>query len=258
MNKPGNVTAAGLGARLKMLRSGALPIIALAIIATVLIYPGSFLAMAEIWLRSDTFAHGLIVLPVFIYLIFRQRKVLAGLRPRPFWPGLFVLLGLGLIWSTARYLGVNALEQFAAVAIIPAAVMTMAGLSVIRATAFPMLFLFFAVPFGEFLIPQLMEITADLTTLFLQLTGFPVYRTGLFIAVPGGDFEIAKACSGIRYLIASVVLGTNFAYLTFNSLRKRLIFIAISIVVPIVANGIRAYMIVVLASLSGMKLAVGV
>ncbi|NNF67871.1 MAG: exosortase A [Gammaproteobacteria bacterium] len=258
MNERGENRGSSLTAGLAALRSGVLPLIVLAFVGTILVYPGTFLAMADIWLRSDTFAHGLIVLPIFIYLIFRNRHELAGLRAQPFWPGLVLLLGLGVIWATGRYLGVNALEQFAAVAMIPGAVLTMAGPRVIHATAFPMLFLFFAVPFGEFLIPLLMEVTADMTTLFLQLTGFPVYRTGLFIAVPGGDFEIAKACSGIRYLIASVVLGTIFAYLTFNKWRKRLIFIAIATIVPIVANGIRAYMIVVLASLSGMKLAVGV
>jgi len=69
---------------------------------------------------------------------------------------------------------------------------------------------------------------------------------------------VVEACSGVRYLIASVTVGTLFAYLTYHSLARRLTFVAISILVPIVANWGRAYMIVMLGHLSGNKLAVGV
>jgi len=233
-------------------------LVASSFIAIIVFYWSTIRAMVEIWLRSDTFAHGLIVGPIAAFLIYRERHALSGISPKPFWPGLLLLLLLSLVWMVAKHLGINALEQFAVVALIPSLIWTVAGNRVVWTIGFALTFLFFAVPFGEFLIPQLMEITADLTTVLLRLTGFAVYRDGLFIAVPGGDFEIATACSGIRYLIASVVLGTIFAYLTFYSWRKRLIFIGFAIFVPILANGIRAYLIVVLASLSGMKLAVGV
>ncbi len=244
---------------LEALASPAVVRVSLALLAVVVVYWSSFQAMAGIWLRSDTFAHGLIVAPFALYLVYgHRREALAATPARTYWPGLLLVGSLSLLWLVARYLSVNVVEQFAAVASISAAVLALAGVRVLRVIAFPLAFLLFAVPFGEFLIPLLMEVTADMTTLLLQLTGFPVYRTGLFIAVPGGDFEIAKACSGIRYLIASIVLGTIFAYLTFTTWRKRLIFIGFSVLVPIIANGIRAYLIVVLASTSGMKLAVGI
>jgi EpsI family protein len=49
-----------------------------------------------------------------------------------------------------------------------------------------------------------------------------------------------------------------FAYLTYARWWKRLLFVLFSIVVPIIANGFRAYMIVMIGHLSDMKLAVGV
>jgi exosortase/archaeosortase family protein len=69
---------------------------------------------------------------------------------------------------------------------------------------------------------------------------------------------VAVACSGIRYLIASFTLGTLFAYLNYTSNKKRLIFILFSLVLPLLANGIRAYGIVMIAYLSDMKYATGV
>jgi exosortase/archaeosortase family protein len=62
----------------------------------------------------------------------------------------------------------------------------------------------------------------------------------------------------VRYLIASLALGTLYAYLTYASIWRRLTFIACSAIVPIFANGLRAYIIVMLGHLSDMKLAAGV
>jgi EpsI family protein len=67
-----------------------------------------------------------------------------------------------------------------------------------------------------------------------------------------------EACSGVRYLIASVTLGFLFAYLTYQKLSKRILFVGLSIVVPIIANGLRAYMIVMIGHFSDMQLATGV
>jgi EpsI family protein len=69
---------------------------------------------------------------------------------------------------------------------------------------------------------------------------------------------VVEACSGIRYLIASFMVGCLYAYLTYRSLRRRLLFVGFSILVPILANWLRAYMIVMIGHLSGNKLAVGV
>ena len=61
----------------------------------------------------------------------------------------------------------------------------------------------------------------------------------------------------MRYLIASFTVGTLYAYLNYRSTRRRLIFIAISLLVPIVANWLRAYLIVLLGHVSGNTVAVG-
>src|SRR5262249_32061829 len=123
---------------------------------------------------------------------------------------------------------------------------------------FPLAFLFFAVPIGEFLLPQLMEWTAGFTIAALKLSGIPVFREGQQIAIPSGTWSVVEACSGVRYLIASIVAGALYAYLIYRSPARRLVFIGVSIVVPIVANWVRAYLIVMIGHLSGNVLAAGV
>jgi EpsI family protein len=85
-----------------------------------------------------------------------------------------------------------------------------------------------------------------------------VYREGLSFVIPSGHWSVVEACSGVRYLIASLTVGTLYAYLNYQSTQRRVLFILVSILVPIVANWGRAYMIVMLGHLSGNTLAVGV
>ena len=85
------------------------------------------------------------------------------------------------------------------------------GLEVARTIAFPLAFTLMAVPIGEFLLPNLMNQTADFTVAALRLTGVPVYREGLYFTVPTGRWSVVEACSGLRYLIASLTLGLLFA-----------------------------------------------
>jgi EpsI family protein len=58
--------------------------------------------------------------------------------------------------------------------------------------------------------------------------------------------------------MASLTVGTLFAYLNYQSSLRRILFVMVSIVVPIFANWVRAYMIVMLGHLSGNQLAAGV
>lgn len=221
-------------------------------------YWDTLVAMAQIWWRSETYAHGLIVPPISIWLIWRDREQLIPLRPEPtFW---FVpaLIGVIFCWLLGELTSVNSLTQFSVVAICVLATMSVLGLQVSKRLAFPLLFLFFAVPIGDFLLPRLMEWTADFTVLALRATGIPVYREGQNFVIPSGQWSVVEACSGIRYLIASLTIGILYAYLTYTSLKRRLIFALVALLVPILANWLRAYLIVLLGHISNNELAAGV
>lgn len=222
------------------------------------LYWPTFYSMVEIWERSETFTHGFLIFPISAWLIWGRRHHLARIEPAADWRGLTLLAMAGIAWLLADAGGVRVVAQYAFIAILIAAVWSMLGLQVVRALFFPLMFLFFAVPVGEFLIPPLMEFTADFTVTALQLTGIPVYREGNYFSIPSGDWSVIEACSGLRYLIASITLGSLYAYLTYRSWKRRLVFAVLSVIVPLLANGLRAYMIVMIGHLSGMKYAVGV
>lgn len=229
-----------------------------ACLLSIAAFPDAWFSMAYVWWTSDTFAHGFIALPCAAWMVWRRRDDWAQVEQRAWWPGLAAVLGCGALWLAGRLGGVASIEEIAAVAAIPATLLLLAGPAIARALAFPLAFLFFAVPLGEFLTPIMMDYTADATVMALRWSGVPVYREGLHFMVPTGRWSVVEACSGLRYLIASVALGVLYAYLQFRTLRYRMMFIGVAVVVPIVANWIRAYMIVMLGHLSDMKIATGV
>jgi len=221
-------------------------------------YRDTATAMVGIWWRSETFAHAFLVPPISLWLIWRRRAQIAALSPSPSLSALGLMVVVGIGWLLGHLAAMNSATQFALVAMLVLSVPAVLGWHVARAMAFPLGFLFFAVPVGEFVVPQFMEWTANFAVAALRLSGIPVYREGQHFVIPSGSWSVVSACSGVRYLIASVVVGTLYAYLSYRSLAKRLIFVVVSIVVPIVANWVRAYLIVLIGHLSNNTLAVGV
>ena len=221
-------------------------------------YGNTVQSMVAIWERSETFAHGFAIVPISAWLIWRRRHAVAALDLRPGFLALPLLALAGFGWLLGQLAGAGVVQQYALVIMIPLLVWAILGNEVVRALFFPLSFLLLAVPFGEFLLPAMIEHTADFTVFALKLSGIPVYREGAFLTIPSGNWSVVEACSGLRYIIASLTAGLLYAYITYRSLARRVLFVVASVVVPIVANWLRAYMIVMIGHLSGMKYAIGI
>ena len=230
----------------------------LAMGGVLLLYWQTYISIVSIWWRSETYAHGFLVVPISAWLVWNKRHKLAQLEPKPALSMLWVIGALGAAWLIALSVEIVIVQQLCVVGILIGSIVAMIGWRAARSITFPLAFLILAVPMGEDLLSPLMHFTAAFTVKALKLTGIPVFSEGMYITLPNGRWEVAEACSGLRYLIASGTLGLLYAYLMYKSYWRRIVFVAFSIVVPIIANGIRAYMIVMIGYLSDMRLAVGI
>lgn len=237
-------------------QAGAL--LALALLAPFLLYLGTVRSIVAVWNSSETFAHGYVILPISLWLIWRRRDNFSLYPPQPWPPALALLAVLGVGWLAAQLGEVQVVSQYTFVAMFPVAALALFGPRLAGSLTFPLLFLLFAVPFGEIFVAPLIQFTADFTVWAVRATGIPVLRSGTRFELPTGNWSVVEACSGVRYLISSVTLGCLYAYLTYRSTGRRLLFIGLSVIVPVIANGLRAYMIVMIGHLSGMELATGV
>lgn len=251
------VSATGAGSVSVHWRPALLALV-VAIAGLCAIFWGTVSQMVETWYVSATFNHGFMIVPICLWLIWDRREAIERYTPKPDFRGLFAIAICMVAWTVASAAGVQSGMQFAFVGMIQGTVLTIFGWRLFRAMLFPLVFLFFAVPFGDFLVPPLQDLTAVMVVEGLRLVGIPVYIDGVFLSIPTGNFEVAEACSGVRFLIATIALGTLFANLSFRTTLRRSIIVVLSIVVPLVANGIRAFGIVYIAHLTDHKVAVGV
>ena len=218
----------------------------------LIVFSSSVGSMWQLWQTSDH-RHGLLVIPIAAFLVWRQRAALEAAIVRVFWPGILLVVLLVLLWVASRLAGVQVLEHFAAIGLVPAAVLTLAGPSVMLTILFPLLFLFLAIPVGDALVPVLVQATAEIATLLLKLSGVPVFRSGQYLSLPGGEFVVADVCSGLRYLVSGVMVSLLFGYLSYSTLRKQAILVATTAVILVIANGVRAYIVMAVASATDMR-----
>jgi exosortase A len=210
----------------------------------------------QVWIESTAYNHCFLIIPLVGFLLWERRAVIASVSPSPtLWPLLAMPILSGL-WLIAAILDIQEARQILLVAMFEVVVLVALGPRVFRLFLAPLLFLLFLVPSGAFLVPTLQKITAQISVAGLELLHIPVFSDGFMIEIPEGTFEVAEACAGLRFLIASIVFGCFFAVVMYQSVIRRALFITLSLVVPIAANGIRALGIIVLAHLEGSAAAV--
>ena len=214
--------------------------------------------LVHVWNTSDTYAHCWAIPPISLWLLYQSRDTRQGiaLHPSSFAPMVFALAGG--IWFLASLAEIQIVQQLALIALILGAALACFGLAWCRAAAFPLAFLFMAVPMGHELTPVLVQMTADFVVRAVELTGIPIYREGNSFIIPSGSWSVVSGCSGVRYLMATLTVGMLFAYLNYRAWQRRVVFVLLAAAVAIVANWLRAFGIVMIAHFSGMRLALGV
>jgi exosortase A len=212
--------------------------------------------VAQYW-DSSTYNHVLFVPLILGWLVSVRAPELAKLAPQGWWPGLVGLAGALFLWLLGDVTGLALATHLALVVAMQAMAVTMLGVRVSVALLFPLAYMLFLVPFGDELVPALQMITAAITIAFTHWSGIPAEINGVFIDTPVGLFEVAEACSGVKFLIAMVALGTLAAHVCFTSWKRRTLFMVAAVVLPIVANGIRAWGTIYIAQSQGIEFAVG-
>lgn len=211
--------------------------------------------MAAIWWNSSTFNHCLLILPILVWLVLQRKELLTELAPKPWTPALLYSAVGACGWLLGDAAGLAVARQLGLVMMLQGSVAALLGPNVTRGLLFPLFYMFFLVPIGEEAVPVLQTLTAKMCMVLLGWTGIPAHIDGIFITTPGGYFRVAEACSGVKFLIAMVAYGVLVANLCFKSWPRRIAFIAVCVIVPILANGLRAFGTIYIAEHSSVDFA---
>lgn len=231
--------------------------LAVAALAILLLFRADLADLAHIWWTSTTFGHCLFIGPVVAWLVWQRRRELALVEPVAWAPGLALVALGGFGWLLGDAAGVALARHLGLVLMLQGAVVTLFGPNVVRGLLFPLAYALFLVPFGEGLEGPLQSATVAMTMPLLHVAGVPAQVDGVLITIPNGWFEVAEACSGAKFVIAMVAYGTLVANLCFVSWRRRAVFMAVAVVVPVLANGLRAFATIYAAYLTSVERATG-
>jgi exosortase A len=223
----------------------------------LLMFHADAAGLANIWWTSTTFGHCLFIAPVIAWLVWQRRTELAQVKPVAWWPGLALVALGGFGWLLGDAASVALARHLGLVMMLQGAVVTILGPSVARALLFPLCYAFFLVPFGEGLETPLQTITVAMTMPLLHLFGVPAQVDGVLITIPNGYFEVAEACSGAKFVIAMIAYGSLVANVCFVSWRRRAVFMVVALIVPVIANGLRAFGTIYAAYLTSVERATG-
>jgi exosortase len=195
------------------------------------------------WWTDPDYGHAFFV-PLFsAYVLWRQRERLTKIDLDPSNFGLLVILaGIGflLVGSLGAELFTSRLSLLVLLAGI---IIFSAGWKLLRAIAFPLMFLIFMIPLPAIIYNQitfpLQMIASRFAAFWLELVQVPVLRDGNVLRLSNYSLEVVEACSGIRSLISLMSLAVIYGYFVEPRRWVRYLLVVLMVPIAIFSNALR-------------------
>ena len=223
-------------------------LVCLALAAPPLIHWGVASRLGGRWLAFDqAYSHGLLILTIALWLVFgvlrRHRFV-----PRPSIMGVVLVALASLMLAFASAVHVEIIQQVALVGMVWALILALVGWRAAFYTFFPVGFMAFAVPIWDFLVYPLQRLTAAVSGSVLSVIDIRFALNETLIRLEDiGTIEVARGCSGLRYLVVALTLAALFSYLSLRRARSWALMLVAAIVLALLTNWVRVAALVLIA-----------
>lgn len=206
------------------------------------------------WQRNDDYSAGQLVPLVACIFVWRDRKKLAQTPIKPCWPGLGLLVMAMAAWMFGLVFMFESAERYSLVLTVAALTLLVAGWRVFVRAGWILLFLFLMVPFPgkvhNMISGPLQRIATNGAVFLMEASFLQVSQQGNVVTL-GDDtpMAVAEACSGLRMLVAFIIVSAFIAYMIKRSRVKKAVLLASSIPIAVIGNIVRLYVTGVLMML---------
>ncbi len=223
--------------------------------AVALVYWPSALELNRLWtdLPGETYTHGYLIFLLSLWLIIRDRKRLAVMPRRAEPLALIPLALLSAAWVFFWRAAIQEPQLMLLPLILFAAFFAAFGRRLARAVAFPIGFLYFALPFWGDINGIIQGLSAKMVGVLIWVTGIPAYTNGVMVHLPGGLIEIAQSCSGLHEFIVGLALAALYGKLSDEPWRRRLGWLALMGALSLAVNWVRIFTVIVAAYETEMR-----
>lgn len=234
-------------------------LVLLAVLAAV--YHPVLTDLVRDWIRDANYSHGFLMPLVTAFLLYGSRKELHQTARRP---SLLGVLGI-LVAGAMLVLGTAGAEVFTQrmsfLLLVASLVLFLLGWGHLKLTAFPIAFLFFAIPLPYViyygLTGPMQALAAKVAVVSMKHLGIPAVLQGNMIHLANTSLEVVEACSGIRSLYAFLAVGALVARFAPIPVWARILLFLLAIPISVAGNAARVLGSGLAAYLIGPEAATG-
>ncbi|MFH0725711.1 MAG: VPLPA-CTERM-specific exosortase XrtD [Pseudomonadota bacterium] len=218
-------------------------------------------ALYQQWMGNEDFSHGLLIMPISLYFIWKKRAALSCAEIETDWRALLLIV-VAIATHVIGELGADVFtNRLSVLLLLIGCVWLSFGFAVIKILKFPLAFLFLMLPLPGFLYRNitfpLQLLSSRLSVDILNIFGVLAYREGNVIDMGFTQFEVAQACNGIRFIMPLLTVGILFAFFRRRAWWERLLLVCVTIPLAIFANVLRIAGTGFLSTFWGQKVAEG-
>jgi exosortase len=199
--------------------------------------------MVKQWWQDPDYSHGFVI-PLFVgYMLYQRRHKLREIPLEPDNLGFLVMfsaIGLLLVGTLGAELFVARLSLLF---LLGGMLLFFAGWKMLRAVAFPLIFLGLMIPLPALIYNQitfpLQLFASRLASSCIELLGIPILREGNVLVLPNYSLEVVEACSGIRSLMSLIALAVAYGYFVERRLWARIVLVAFMLPIAVASNALR-------------------
>lgn len=212
-------------------------------VVVVGLYGPTLVGLWSDWLNDPNYSHGILVPPVMVWLLWRQRAVFQTLERRPSYAGALIVAAALVVFALGNAGFEFFLTRISLAGVLAGIVVHLLGWRHLRLCLFPLLLFAASIPLPALIFNQIALPMQLLASRFgvaaLEVVRIPAVREGNIILLEHATLEVAEACSGIRSLISLGTVTIVYGYLSGQASRTRAVLALAVIPVVIVANGLR-------------------
>ncbi len=204
---------------------------------------------STVW-ATDEQGHGVIILCLSYWLLFKRRQQLADLatEPRPLIGWALVSLAL-LLYVLGRTQSIILFEVGSKILLFVGLLLVFKGVAAVRVALFPLFFLIFMIPLPGALVATvttpLKLAVSSVAEFVLFNVGYPIGRTGVILTVGPYQLLVADACAGLNSMFTLEALGLLYMNLmNYQSLRRNITLAILIVPIAFVANVIRVMILI--------------
>ena len=212
------------------------------------------------WNPETDYEHGWLVIPIIAFMLYHARHCIIRAPKRIDWRGLLLFVPACILLMLSFRVGQPRVAMGALPLILLGGAWYLAEPQTARICAFPLLFFWLCIP-----LPSFQQATVELQIIATQfghlggsLFGVDTYLQGTNIRSTEGHwdaFNIAGGCSGMRSLMALIMLSAAWAYLSDLKFWKKCVLFLSAIPLAVIGNGVRIASIVVMAEYGDARFA---